>query len=206
MEQHERQQDMRAIEHPQGMISANWVPGPRQGEWTYEDYAKLDDEQRYEIVSGVLLMAPAPNLWHQRIVSKIIAFLDRYVDEPGHGHVYPGPDVRLFQEVFQPDIVVVLNKNFAKEAKLVINDAPDLAIEVASPGTASYDRITKYHRYARAGLSEYWMVDPQKRAIEVLALENGAYLSLGAFGGKDTLPSRIVPDLPVRVEQFFPEW
>ncbi|HLZ61199.1 MAG TPA: Uma2 family endonuclease [Ktedonosporobacter sp.] len=206
MEQHERQQEMRAIEHPQGMISADWVPGPSQGEWTYEDYAKLDDEQRYEIVNGVLLMAPALNLWHQRIATKIAMYLGIYVDEPGHGHVYQGPDVRLAQEVFQPDVVVVLNKHFSKEMKQVVNGAPDLAIEVASPGTASYDQITKYHRYARAGVSEYWMVNPQKRAIEVLVLEGSAYHSLRTFSGKDTLPSRIVPDLPVRVEQFFPEW
>jgi Uma2 family endonuclease len=206
MEQPERQQDMRAIESLQGMIRADWVPGPCQGDWTYEDYAKLDGEQRYEIVNGVLLIAPAPNLWHQRVVMHISIFLGMHVDMSGLGHVYPGVDTRLSQEVFQPDVVVVLKKNFAKETKQVINGAPDLAVEVASPGTASYDRFTKYHFYTRAGISEYWIVNPQKKFFEVLALENDTYHSLGTFQGQDTLPSRVLPDLSVRVEQFFPEY
>src|SRR5579859_1154142 len=96
MEQYERQQDMTTVERPQVVTPADWVPGPRQGNWTYEDYAKLDDGQRYEIVNGVLLMTPAPTPWHQRANTRIAMYLGLYIDVPGYGHVYSAPvDVYL---------------------------------------------------------------------------------------------------------------
>ncbi len=76
-------------------------------------------------------------------------------------------------------------------------------VEIASPSTAAYDRLTKYEQYARAGITEYWIVKPTRRIVEVLVLENGEYRSLGVFGEQATLPSRVIAGLPVRVEQFF---
>ena len=76
-------------------------------------------------------------------------------------------------------------------------------VAIASPGTRTHDRSTKLAAYARAGVPEYWLAEPADGTIEVLALEEGAYRSLGVFTGAATLPSRVLPDLPVRVEQFF---
>ena len=76
-------------------------------------------------------------------------------------------------------------------------------IEIASPSTAGHDRRTKQDAYARAGVPEYWIADPYARTIEILRLEGGAYRSLGVFEGGDVLPSAELPELPVRVEQFF---
>jgi Uma2 family endonuclease len=81
--------------------------------------------------------------------------------------------------------------------------APDLVVEIASPGTATLDRISKYEVYARYGVPEYWIVKPTDRTIEVMILENGEYYSAGIFRAEQVLPSRIVPELPVCVEQFF---
>src|SRR6266446_2870835 len=166
------------------VIPADWVPGPPQGSWTYEDYAGLpDDGHRYEIVNGVLVMAPAPDL----------------------GRVFAGPvDVELgSKNVFQPDVVVILNAHLDRMTQKKIIGAPDLVVEMASPSTAAYDRLTKYDVYARAGVTEYWIVKPTTRTVEVLVLEDGEYRSLGIFHGQQTLPSRVVAGLTVRVEQFF---
>ncbi len=84
-----------------------------------------------------------------------------------------------------------------------ISGAPDLAVEIASPSTAAYDRLTKYEKYAQAGITEYLIVKPTRRTVEVLVLEHGEYRSLGIFSEQATLPSRVIPGLPVRVEQFF---
>jgi Uma2 family endonuclease len=81
--------------------------------------------------------------------------------------------------------------------------APDVAIEIASPSTARHDLREKQDAYARAGVPEYWIVTPGEQVVEVLVLENGVYSSLGVFHGQAVLPSRIVPKLSVRVEQFF---
>ncbi len=185
---------------------ADWVPGPPQGSWTYEDYAALpDDGLRYEIVNGVLVMAPAPTPEHQDIVGEIYVALRAYVKLAGLGRVFMGPlDVQLSPEnTFQPDLVVVLNAHLDRVAEKKISGAPDLAVEIASPSTAAYDRLTKYEKYAQAGITEYWIVKPTRRTVEVLVLENGEYRSLGIFSEQATLPSQVIPGLPVRVEQFF---
>ncbi len=185
---------------------ADWVPGPPQGSWTYEDYAALpDDGHRYEIVNGVLIMAPAPSPEHQSITVRIAYYLFPHIDLAGIGKLLTAPlDVELEpKNVYQPDLVVVLNAHLARVAAKRIIGAPDLVVEVASPSTAAYDRLTKYEEYARAGITEYWIVKPIAHAVEVLVLENGKYRSLGIFSGQQTLPSRVVPGLPVKVEQFF---
>ena len=185
---------------------ADWVPGPPQGSWTYEDYAALpDDGRRYELVNGVLVMAPAPGTGHQSIVVRLSYYLFMHVELAGLGRVFSGPvDVELGpKNVYQPDLVVVLNAHLERVAEKKISGAPDLAVEIASPGTAAYDRLTKYEKYAQAGIPEYWLVKPTRRAVEVLVLEHGEYRSLGSFSGQQTLPSRVVPGLPVMVEQFF---
>ncbi len=186
---------------------ADWVPGPPQGSWTYEDYAALpDDGRRYEIVNGVLVMAPAPDTGHQSIVVRLSHYLFVHVELAGLGRVFSGPvDVELGpKNVYQPDLVVLLNAHLERVAEKKISGAPDLAVEIASPSTAAYDRLTKYERYAHAGITEYWIVKSVTRTVEVLVLEHGEYRSLGIFSGQQTLPSHIVPNLPVHVEQFFP--
>jgi len=190
---------------PMMLTLADEVPGPKQGQWTYRDYAALDDEQHYEIVNGVLLMTPAPSWSHQEVVLEIASYLRTYVRTTGLGGVFTAPiDVELSpKDVFQPDVVVLLKESREKLRERHIVGAPDLVVEVASPGTAPYDRLTKYDAYARAGVPEYWIVRPDAQTVEVLVLDGTTYRSLGIFGGQAILPSRIVPDLPVHVEQFF---
>ena len=104
----------------------------------------------------------------------------------------------------QPDVLVMLNANLHKVAKKYVAGGPDLVIEIASPSTATYDRLNKFEAYEQAGVSEYWIVHPQEKTLEVLVLEEGNYQSLGLFQGKDTFPSRVVPGIgDVAVEQFF---
>jgi len=187
-------------------IRADHVSGCKQGRWTYAKYAAIpDDGNRYEVVDGVLYMTPSPNLGHQGSVTHFTAHLFAHVEVPGLGRVFPAPcDVELASRVVvQPDVVVVLNSNASIMTPSRIIGAPDLVIEIASPGTASYDRRTKQDAYARAGVPEYWIADPSSRTVEVLRLEGNAYQSLGIFEGESTLPSRVLPDLPVQVSQFF---
>ena len=186
---------------------ADWVPGPKQGWWTYSDYAALpDDGKQYEIVDGVLYMSPSPSIIHQRIAGRIFRYLATYVEDAGLGLVLDAPtDVELSPiDVFQPGVLVVLNAGLEKVQELKVVGAPDLVVEVASPSTGTHDKRKKYDVYARAAVPEYWIVDPGSRTVEVLVLKAGTYHSLGIFRGQATLPSQVVPNLPVRVEQFFP--
>ena len=183
------------------------TPGPKQGEWTYNDYANLpDDGRRYEVMNGVLLLIPTPNSAHQSAAMRFAYHFFQHVELTGLGTVMAAPfDVELTRKrVVQPDFLVVLNANLQNLTESRLVGPPDLAIEIASPGTAVYDRLSKYEAYEQAGVSEYWLADPEERSVEVFVLEEGHYQSLGIFVGKDTIPSLIVPAISaVPVDQFF---
>lgn len=188
------------------MIPADWVLGPKQGQWTYQDYAAIpEDGHRYEVVRGVLYMSPAPNMRHQRIAGRIFYYLVTYIDLRGLGNVYQAPaDVELSSgNIVQPDVFVIRNIHLDRETSSRLRGAPDLVVEVASPSTARYDMNEKLNAYARAGVPEYWIANPDAHTIEVLKLEGSEFCSLGLFSGSAVLTSLVVPDLPVRVEQFF---
>jgi Uma2 family endonuclease len=185
---------------------ANDVPGPGQGSWTYNDYAALPNEgKRYEIVNGVLYMSPSPGWTHQEIVFEIASYLRDHLRKSGSGGVFIAPlDVELApKDVFQPDVVVLLKANRDKLKEGHIVGAPDLVVEVVSPGSETHDRYRKLAAYARARIPEYWIVDPDSRTVEILTCEGGEYQSQGVYRGKAQLPSQIVPGLAVQVEQFF---
>jgi Uma2 family endonuclease len=181
------------------------IVGPPQGRWTYADYAALpDDGNRYEIIAGVLYMTPAPGTGHQSISARVVTFLVTHVEFAGLGRVFAAPvDVELAPDtVVQPDIVVVLSANLHRITPSRIIGAPDLVVEILSPGTAGYDRREKQDAYARSGVGEYWIVDPGAQTVELLTLDQGGYRSHGVFRGQARLPSSAVT-LPVPVERFF---
>lgn len=188
------------------IVTADNMPGPAQGNWTHKDYLTLPDNgHQYEIVDGVLYMSPSPSRWHQDAVGNLFAFLRSYVKTKKLGNVFVAPfDVELdFKTVVQPDILVVLNANNHIITDNGIIGAPDLVVEVASPGTASYDRNQKLNLYERAGIQEYWIVDVMAHTVEVLILSNGKYRARGVFQKKSLLPSQVLAGFPVQVEQIF---
>ncbi|GHO73648.1 hypothetical protein KSD_14190 [Ktedonobacter sp. SOSP1-85] len=203
---HERQGTMTTFERSSVLTPADWISGPRQGQWTYAEYAALpDDGQRYEIMDGVLLMAPSPTPSHQTVVKWLTFYLTQCVDLAGLGTVFTAPlDVELApNRVVQPDVFVLRSENLGMVTPSRVVGALDLVIEVTSPGTAAYDRLKKLDAYAQAGVSEYWIISPEMHTIEVLVLYTDGYHSQGIFMDKDTLPSQLLPTLSVTVGQFF---
>ena len=188
------------------VVPADWVAGPQQGRWTYKDYAAIpEDGHHYEVVNGVLYMSPSPNVWHQNIVLEIATHLRNAVFTRRLGRVFVAPlDVELsYGNVVQPDVFILLNKHLDRVTASRIIGAPDLVVEVTSPSTARHDLRAKLDTYTSAGVPEYWVVNPEAQTVELLVLEYGVYTSLGIFKGQVTLPSCVLADLPVEVEQFF---
>lgn len=191
------------------VVRASHVPGPPQGMWTYADYARLPEAEgfRYEMIDGVLYMAPAPTPEHERIAALIIARLVAAVDDTGVGAVYVSPDIDGGFATLRPDAAVVLNARLAIVAEKRLVGPPDLVVEIASPSTAAYDRDPvegKRGAYARIGVQEYWIVDPATRSVEVLILEGEAYSSLGSFSGAEPLHSHVLPGEAIQAGKLFP--
>lgn len=188
------------------VVPADQAPGPPQGRWAYAGYAGLpDDGQRYELIDGILYMAPAPGTSHQGTSARFITHLMTHIEFAGLGRVFAAPtDVDLDPgTVLQPDVIVILNTNLSIITPSRIIGAPELVVEIASPSTAGYDRRENQDAYARAGVREYWIAAPSAQTIELLRLDQGAYRSQGVFRGQASLPSQIVPQLPVPFGSFF---
>lgn len=191
-----------------GVVKADHVLGPGQGYWTYAAYATLpEDGARYEILDGVLYMAPAPAPDHENIVMLLGARLVTAVEDAGLGRVFASPDLDLDTLVVRPDAVVVLNASLGVVASNRLVGSPDLVVEITSPGTVAYDRdatVGKRGAYARAGIREYWIVDPASRSVEVLVLEGDGYTTLGVAQGDALVPSRVLPGASIRARACFP--
>jgi Uma2 family endonuclease len=191
------------------VVRASHVPGPPQGCWTYADYAALPEAEgyRYELIDGVLYMAPAPVPEHERLVSLIGARLVAAVEDTGLGQVLASPDIDIGTSTLHPDTVVVLNANAGVITANKLVGPPDLVIEITSPSTAAYDRDAvegKMGAYARLGVPEYWIVEPAAQTIEVFVLVGDSYEARGVFGGDARLPSEVLPELATAARQFFP--
>jgi len=179
---------------------------PQQGEWTYEDYARLPDNGfRYEVIHGELFMSPAPNTVHQTIVGEIFFVLMKLAKKQNLGQVLTAPiDVVLgnIGTPVQPDIIFIRQERLDIIGEQTINGPPDLVIEVLSPGTEQHDRQTKYTLYATAEVKEYWLVDAKSCTIEVHVLRGQAYAPLGTFGPDETIRSELLPDLQLAVGEI----
>src|SRR2546427_4969100 len=155
---------------------------------TYEDYCALpDDGLRYEIVDGMLFAEPSPRRAHQEAVGNLFAILHGYVRAHDLGKVYVAPfDVILDpRTTVVPDLVFVVRDHLDIVAERGVEAAPDLLVEVLSPGTARRDRVRKLNAYARHGVRHYWLVDPEAKTVEAFELVEGAYRLAAAVAGGD---------------------
>ena len=181
---------------------------PRAGvKYTYEDYCKLpDDGNRYEVIDGVLYMAPAPHPRHQRSLLNLTALFIPFVTGEGAlGELFFAPIDVIFasEDIFQPDLIFISRERLHIITDRGLEAPPDLAVEVLSPSTRSRDLNLKRRRYAHFGVPEYWPVDPQTRTIRALELVNGEYLERGTFGIGDELTTPLVPGLVIPVSRVF---
>ena len=144
---------------------------------TYADFAALPEGTLAELFDGLLIMSPAPNVFHQIIAHRLSRWLGNYAEEHHAGLVLEAPiDVRLSPEtVLQPDVVFVATDRLGILAQQEVEGAPDLVVEVLSPSTGAYDLTQKRRLYEEAGVREYWIVDPAEKTIEVLALTDDGY-------------------------------
>jgi Uma2 family endonuclease len=155
---------------------------------TYADYAALpDDGKRYQLLDGELVMTPSPNAWHQDVLLTLAQELVAHARDHEPGRIYVAPlDVVLDDHnVLQPDIFFISNERAAVRQGGRILGAPDLCVEVLSPGTQHLDRARKREIYARFGVAHCWIVDLHTRAIEEYVLAGGAHRARSVAGYAD---------------------
>ncbi len=184
---------------------------PQEKRYTFADILSREDGQRYELYDGQLVALSAPSNLHQKIVAELTRQLGNcLLGKPCR--VYPGAfDVQLFAQegdapqdirtVLQPDVSVVCDPE--KRKGHGCKGAPDLVIEILSPLTQRIDRRVKYELYQKAGVPEYWIVDPEQQMVQVHTLEDGWYGSPVAYLATAEVPVGVLEDCRIDLKIVF---
>ena len=177
-------------------------------QYTYSDYYSWEDGQRWELIDGyAYLMAPGPSQAHQEAISNLLYQLATFL-KGKPCKVIPAPfDVRLNASsddntVVQPDLLVVCDKSKLDGKSCV--GAPDLVIEILSPSTARFDRTVKFDQYKKAGVREYWIVDPDTKTVSAHILQNGEYM-IRAYSDTGTAPVSVLEGCEINLAEIFEE-
>ena len=150
--------------------------------YTYKDYAAIDDDNRYELIDGVLYLMSAPSYMHQKISGSLFNQLYNFLKGKPCEVLHPPFDVCMFglgdedKNVFQPDLLVICDKSKLSDGKRC-NGAPDMVIEIISPSSVNRDTLVKFNKYLQAGVREYWVIDPDDKKAHVHILDDDKYIT-----------------------------
>jgi len=175
--------------------------------YTYADYIKWEGPERYQLINGEVFQMASPTVEHQAILRDLLLQFGTWLkDKPCQ--VFAAPlDVRLFPKkdksdktVVQPDLLVVCDKS--KLAKGSVDGAPDLVIEIVSPSNTHSELFLKFQYYLKAGVKEYWVIDPEKEKVQVNVYHEGRYNSV-IYDKNDTISVTVLSGLEIPLKSIF---
>ncbi len=192
------------------------MPLPKPTEkYTYTDYLTWDDDFRCELVNGEVIEMEHPTTEHQSISGALACQFGMYLQDKTCEILYAPLDVMIFAKldnyedevdtVVQPDLLIVCDSSKLVERGCV--GAPDMLIEITSLHAVRYDSIDKAELYAKAGVKEYWIVDPISQFVDVLLLDTtiGAYRLSASYTRQDSAPVNTLKGLCIDLSRVFPE-
>ena len=192
------------------------MPPPKireEDRFTYADYLTWDDDRRWELIDGeAFCMSPGPNRRHQELLLALARPFADYLDDKNCSIFVAPFDVCLSSDanesdqeidtVVQPDIFVVCDPDKLNDR--ACKGAPDLVVEILSPGTSKRDIATKYELYQRHGVKEYWLMYPNDRTLLVYRLsDDSRYATPEVFGESDIVPVPLLGDLIIDMGKVF---
>ncbi len=175
---------------------------------TVEDYQLLPETgPRFQLVEGDLYRAPTPNRYHQHISRNLEFILFEWIRQGkgARGELYDAPfDVYLDEiNVFQPDIVYIAPENLGILSDRGCEGAPDLVVEILSPKTRRIDLELKRQVFARQGVKELWIIDPEPRTLDIFELPKSIEKPAHQYGESAEFSSPLLPGLTVRAREIF---
>ncbi len=185
---------------------------PQLGEFTYKDYMRWPDGERWQLLDGFAFAMAPPSLPHQDVVSELGAQLRLQLrGKPCKALVAPvgvrlpkaNEANELIRTVFEPDVVVVCDPN--KMDKSGIRGAPDFIIEVLSPSTASFDQIVKRKAYELAGVREFWLIDIPGGVLTIYRQIGDAFAPPEIVRAEGVIPIAALAGLTLDLD-FMSEW
>jgi Uma2 family endonuclease len=181
--------------------------------YTYADYLLWKIKERVELFKGIIAeMSPAPNPTHQRVLRELFTIFEVFFSNHKCELFFAPMDVRLLNKnkstndnkiytVVQPDLIVVCDEDKIDERGCL--GAPDLVVEILSPGNSNKEMNIKYELYEEAGVKEYWMIHPTERQLLIYVLENGKFIGKKPIIESENAISYLFPKLKFPLKKLF---
>ena len=184
---------------------------PQEARYTLADALAWDESERIELIDGIPVLHATPVRKHQKVSGGIFAQIYNYLAGKSC-EVYAAPfSVRLFETaedrpenvdtVVEPDISIVCDPD--KLDDIGCKGAPDMIAEILSPTTQRHDRMVKFNLYQRAGVKEYWIVDPDTETVQVYLLEEGSYHAAQVFTRQSKVKVEVLDECVLDLSQVF---
>lgn len=177
---------------------------PVQGDWTEEEYLRFHENRLLEFEDGFVRVLPMPTTSHQQIVMFLLQLFWTYIASTAAGEVLMAPlKVRIGPKRYrEPDLLFMLKDNSGRMHEQYW-DGADLVVEVVSPDHPPRDYEEKRVDYAKAGIPEYWIVDPQTRRVLILALQGDTYVEHSKAEVEGVAASKLLNGLTVDAKACF---
>jgi Uma2 family endonuclease len=181
--------------------------------YSYADYLLWQFQERVELIKGKIFeMSPSPSRKHQEVSIILLRYLDRYFENNSCGLYHAPFDVRLVNfkkstddnkvfTVVQPDLCIVCDEEKLDDRGCI--GAPDLVIEILSPGNSKKEMGIKFDLYEENGVKEYWIVEPAENSIFIYTLKEGKYSGLKPCIEGQKITSPLFPELDFEIEKVF---
>ncbi|MGG5252204.1 Uma2 family endonuclease [Neobacillus sp. SM06] len=186
------------------------IPNEKE-KYSYADYLTWNEGERLELIDGEIFnMSPAPSPRHQQVLRELTTAFSVFLREKECEVFFAPFDVRLLADnkqdvdiinVVQPDLLIVCDKEKLDEKGC--KGAPDMIVEILSPSSVKLDRWKKYQLYEKAGVKEYWLVDPVNHSVEIHLLNDAQYKFQGVFTKGDTVTVNLFPDFKLDLDRIF---
>jgi Uma2 family endonuclease len=173
---------------------------------TVAEYKSLPEAgSRYQLIEGDLYVAPAPNRFHQDISRNLAVLLANYLSAHQIGVLYNAPfDVYLTEiDVFQPDLLIVLDENRGVLTDAGAEGPPDFVVEILSAKTRQLDLVHKKRVYARMGIKELWIIDPDQKDVTVYRFDQDRTDPVAKLSGPEQVTSPLLPGLRIALQDIF---
>ncbi|MGE4273995.1 MAG: Uma2 family endonuclease [Desulfitobacterium sp.] len=187
------------------------MPLPKQKTgYSFADYLTWDETERWEIIDGSPYMQSAPSRIHQEISLGLLMQFGNYLKDK-RCKIYHAPfcvrldveeDDSAVKNVVEPDITIICDSSKLDEKGC--KGSPDMIIEILSPSTAKTDKVIKFNKYEKAGVKEYWILEPDQKLVSVFLLQvNNRYGRPEMYTDEDTIRVSIFSDLEINLKSVF---
>ena len=190
---------------PKTVATGHSMHRAKQEQGVREQFLNLPEGTPCQLIAGEIIMTPSPIPLHQAVIMELSFQMLRFVKSEDKGRIFAAPlDVSLDEEnIFQPDIFFIRKDNLSIIGEKMIEGVPDLVVEVLSPSSAYHDLRTKFRVYEQCGVQEYWIVDLERKSVEVFSNSGKKFQLHQEIEGKGKVESLVLAGFSVDLDELF---